>query len=305
MNTRTLIATFAISLMTLLHVDAYAGERSVDFGFEASAGVETDSNVGIVEIDDTSGEADRASVLTAGFNLAVPVGKPLTLRLGYDYSGTSYQEFSEFDLDLHHALAEITFSNRHIDAALSADRYEGVLDGEQYLSFEQFSPSLAKLIGSRVYLRAAYIASTKDYDLLSTRNADGVAARLDTYLLLNGMDHFLSLGLQQGNEDAVDDQLDFDTWQASVAWGYRLRLPLMQLNLKAQLRYEQRDYANVTEAIGMRRDDTRLRTSLVAAIPFNDHLQLTGSVERSDNDSNLESAVIEKTVYGIGLKLTF
>jgi hypothetical protein len=51
----------------------------------------------------------------------------------------------------------------------------------------------------------------------------------------------------------------------------------MQLNLKAQLRYEQRDYANVTEAIEMRRSDTRLRTALTAAIPFNDHVQLTGS----------------------------
>jgi hypothetical protein len=202
-------------------------------------------------------------------------------------------------------MAEVAFSNRHFDAALTADRYEGVLDGEQYLSFDQLSPSLAKLFGNRVYLRAAYITSSKDYDVLSTRNADGVAARLDTYLLLNGMDHFLSLGLQQGNEDAVDDQLDFDTLQATLAYGYKLRLPLMQLNLKAQVRYEQRDYANVTEAIEMRRGDTRLRTSLVAAIPFNDHVQLTGSIERTDNESNLESAVIEKMVYGMGLKLRF
>jgi hypothetical protein len=164
---------------------------------------------------------------------------------------------------------------------------------------------VAKLFGNRVYLRAAYITSSKDYDLLSTRNADGVAARFDTYLLLHGMDHFVSLGLQQGNEDAVDDQLDFETMQATLAYGYKLRLPLMQLNLKAQVRYEQRDYTNVTETIEARRDDTRLRTSLVAAIPFNDHVQLTGSIERTDNESNLESAVIEKMGYGIGLKLTF
>jgi hypothetical protein len=305
MNTKTIIATTIVLLASLLNVASYAGERSVDFAFEATAGVESDSNVGIVELDDTSGEADRATLLTAGAKLAIPVGKPLTLRVGYDYSDTSYQQFSEFDLGLHHAMAEVAFSNRHFDAALTADRYEGVLDGEQYLSFDQLSPSLAKLFGNRVYLRAAYITSSKDYDVLSTRNADGVAARLDTYLLLNGMDHFLSLGLQHGNEDAVDDQLDFDTLQATLAYGYKLRLPLMQLNLKAQVRYEQRDYANVTEAIEMRRGDTRLRTSLVAAIPFNDHVQLTGSIERTDNESNLESAVIEKMVYGMGLKLRF
>lgn len=304
MNTKTIIATFTV-LLALLNTDVLAGERSVKFDFEATAGVESDSNVGIVELDNTSGEADRATVLTAGAKLSIPIGQPLTLRVGYDYSDTSYEEFSEFDLGLHHALAEIAFSNRHIDLALTADRYAGVLDGEDYLTFDQVSPSVAKLIGKRIYLRAAYIESSKEYDQLSTRNADSSAARLDTYLLLNGMDHYLSLGLQQGNEDAIDDELDFDGMQASLGYGYKLRLPLMQLNLKAQLRYEQRDYANVTAAIDMRRDDTRLRKSLTASIPFNEHVHLTGSIEHTDNDSNLESAVIDRMVYGIGLKLKF
>lgn len=305
MNTNTLIATFTVLLAMLLHVDVLAAERGVKFDVEATAGVESDSNVGIVELDNTSGEADQATVLTAGAKLSIPIGKPLTLRVGYDYSDTSYQQFSEFDLGLHHALAEIAFSNRHIDTALTADRYEGVLDGEQYLTFNQVSPSVAKLIGNRVYLRAAYITSSKEYDQLSTRNADGTAARLDSYLLLNGMDHYLSLGLQQGSEDALDDELDYDGMQTTFAYGYKLRLPLMQLNLKAQLRYEQRDYANVTASIDMRRSDTRLRKALTASIPFNDHVHLTGSIEHTDNDSNLESAVIDRMVYGIGLKLTF
>lgn len=304
MNTKTLIVN-TVLLAALLNANAFAGERSVKFDFEASAGVESDSNVGIVDLDNSSGEADRASVLTAGAKLSIPLGQPVTLRVGYDYSDTSYQEFSEFDLDLHHALAEVLFSNRHIDLALTADRYEGVLDGESYLTFDQASPSVAKLFGKRVYLRAAYITSSKEYDQLSTRNADGTAARLDTYLLLNGMDHYLSLGLQQGNEDAIDDELDYDGVQATLGYGYKLRLPLMQLNLKAQLRYEQRDYANVTAAIDMPRNDQRLRKALTASVPFNDHLQLTGSIEHTDNDSNLESAVIDKMVYGIGLRLTF
>ncbi len=304
MNSKVWITAIA-TMTTLYSIDCYADPQRVDFDFDASAGLEHDSNVGLVELDNNSGEADSATLLAAGLNVTLAMSKQTSLRVGYDYSDTSYQQYSDFDLALHHAVAELAYSGRHIDLAVAADRYEGVLDGEDYLTLTQYSPSMSKLIGSRLFVRGAYIAASKEYDLLDTRNAESDAARLDTYWLFDGMNRYLSLGLQKIAEDAVDPELTYDGMQAAIAYGHTVKFPLMRLQLKAQLRYEQRDYANVTQSINARRDDQRLRGSLVASIPFTDYLEVEATVEHTDNESNLDSASIDKMVYGLGLAVRF
>lgn len=305
MNSKHFLVSLVVIMSALTAADGYADEQRVKFSLDAAAGVEQDSNVALVELDNSSGEADTATVLSGGLNMKLATSKQTSLSIGYDYSGTSYQRFSEYDLDLHHAMAEVAFNGRHFDAAITADRYEGVLDGEGYLTLTQTSPNVSKLFGSHVYMRGAYIDSSKKYDELSSRNADSSAVRLDTYFLLDGMNRYISVGLQKTAEDAVDLELDFDGLQAAIAYGHNLKLPLMRLQLKAQLRYEERDYLNVTESIAARRNDKRLRSSLTAAVPFTDHIKLEGSVEHSDNTSNLDSAVIDKMVYGLGLSVKF
>ena len=298
--------TFVISLFALTFSDdSFADDQRFRFGFDASAAVEHDSNVAIIDLDANSGEADTATVLDAGLDLRISLSKKASLTVAYDYSGTSYREYSEFDLELHHAMAEAAVQTRYVDLAVGADRFEGILDGENYLTLTRVSPSIARLFGNRVYARAAYIETEKEYDQYESRNAESDAIRLDTYVLFDGMDRYLSLGVQTSSEDALDAQLDFDGVQAMLGYGHTFKLPLMQLQLKAQLRYEDRDYLNVTESIGEPRSDQRWRSSLTATIPFTDHVKLEASVEHSDNESNLDSAVLDKVVYGLGLNLQF
>jgi len=305
MNTRLLILSVAIFVIVTPGLDSYASERGINFGVDASAGVEYDSNAGLIELDEKSGEADSATIATAGVDMTVSTGAPVSLRFAYDYSDTAYRRFSEFDLGLHHAHAELAHNNRRFDAAIATDRYDGVLDGDHYLTLTQYSPSVSTILGSRVYVRGSYIASVKSYDDLSARNASGGALRLDTYVLLDGMNRYLSLGWQQATEDAVDAELDFDSVRLGLGYGQKFTLPSMELTLKATMRYEQRDYRNVTESIDVRRKDTRLRSSIVAAIPFTDHIGLEGVVERTDNRSNLDSAAVGKVAYAVKLKMQF
>lgn len=305
MNTRIVLLSIAFLATATPSVDSYANEQGINFGLDAAAGVEYDSDVGLVELDRKSGEADSATIATAGLDMTVTTGNPLSLRFAYDYSDTAYRQFSEFDLGLHHGHAEIMLNSRRFDASIATDRYEGVLNGDHYLALTQYSPSVSTFLGSRVYARGAFIASSKTYDDLSSRNASSGALRLDTYVLLDGMNRYVSLGWQQAREDAVDAELDFDSVQFALGYGQKITLPLMELMLKANTRYEQRNYRNVTGSIDAHRKDTRLRGSLVAAIPFTDHIKLEGAIERADNRSNLDSAAVDKVVYAVKLRMQF
>jgi hypothetical protein len=122
----------ATALMALLlpGLPAKAGEKGPDFGFNASAGYQYDSNVNVAELDTNTGEADGALLLSAGVNAALPLTKNLSFNVGYDYSQTSYREFPAFDVAMHHGLAEFAYDVAGFNTALTFDRFDVRLDGD-------------------------------------------------------------------------------------------------------------------------------------------------------------------------------
>lgn len=294
-------------VLTIITISSHslADEDTSRFAFNGGANILYDSNVNLSGVDASTGEADTASKFDAGISATFKPHARTSLTFAYDYSATSYERFSEFDLVLHHAGAAFSYTGFGMDAGLSADKYFALLDGEDYLDITQFAPSISRLFGSRFYVRAGYTASTKQYDALPQRNADSGAWRVDNYLLLDGMNRYLALGLQTTTEDAVDPELDYESVTAMLTYGQRTDIGFMPLQLKAQLRMERRDYNNVNADIGAPREDDRLRSTVSAEIPFSDHISLQGRVEHYDNDSNLATAMLDKFVYQLGLTASF
>ena len=305
MKTTNLKPALVLLPLCLAGTSVAADDQPMQFGFDASAGFEYDSNVALQDLDASSGEADTATLLDAGLYVQVAAGASGSVRLGYDVSATAYQDFSEYDLTLHHVNLDLSRSGRFFDAAIAVDRFDGVLNGDDYVSFTQVSPSISRLFGDRVFLRGAYIAAEKEYDALSTRNADSAAVRIDTYWLLDGMDRYWSIGLRKSTEDAQDPELDFDAALLAIAYAHSFELPSMTLQFKAQIRYEERDYLNITQSIGSRRKDERFRGGLSAIVPFNKYVQLEADVELTDNQSNQATAELERMKFGVNLAVNF
>ncbi|MBT8098126.1 MAG: DUF560 domain-containing protein [Gammaproteobacteria bacterium] len=284
---------------------SYAQSDKASFGFDVDAGYHSDSNVGIADIDSNSGESDTAVKIGLGVNAEIPLGERFGVRVGYDFDDTAYQELSEFDLSLHHGVAEISTDFAGFGAAVAVDRYVANLDGEEYLGMTQVSPSLSRLFGSSLFARIAYMDATKEYDLLSNRDASNEAMRVDVYWLLDGMNRYIALGMQTSDENAIDDELDFESVQSMLTYGQSLRFSKVQVKLKTQLKLENRDYLNVTEAIQDTRRDDRLRASLSAAIPLPGNFELKGIVEHARTESNLDSADTDKLSYGVSVSASF
>ena len=291
--------------LALVSTTGFASDKRFDFDFTAGAGAKYDTNVAIVELDNSAGEPDTVATFEAALGMKARLGDSVTLDLGYDYSGTRYREFSEFDLDLHHGHASLSFRSGAWDSALTFDYFDGVLAGEDYLAQTLISPSISRLFGTRWYLRGAYTRSDKTFSTFGERSAVADALRVDAYLLLDGMSHYFALSAQALAEDAYSTEYDYDSTMAQLAWGYRFDAARNPIKLKTALRYEQRNYNAVILEAGGHRVDDRLRARLAATIPFSEHVSLGASVEVTHNTSGLAEANLDRTVYAMEFGVSF
>ena len=284
---------------------AFADDRRVDFDFNLGVGASYDTNVALIELDSNAGEPDAVALLEAGLGARVRLGENFRLATSYDFSATRYREFSDFDLDLHHGHLSLTRSKGLFDGAIAIDYFEGVLSGEDYLTQTQLSPSVSRLFGSRWFLRGAYARGDKAFATQQERNARSDALRFDTYLLLDGMDHYVALSAQALAEDARSADYDFGSVMGQLSWGYRIDNPRNDVNLKASLRFERREFDSVMLESGRMRSDDRLRARVAATIPLSEHATVAASIERTQNTSGLPSANLDRSVYTVEYGVAF
>ena len=271
----------------------------------AGAGYQYDSNVGLAGIDDNTGDADSALLLSAGIGMNWRFASTASLRLKYDFTDTRHEQFTEFDLAMHHLGAELGYRIMGVDTSLSVDTYRAGLDGEPYLAMTRISPAAGYLFGTHLYVRGAWSQASKQYSLLTSRDADVEGVRGDVYWIFDGMRRYLALGIATTSEDAADPEFDFDGTALSLTYGQQIDYALLDLDLRLQLQSEQRDYLNVTSSIDAVRYDERLRASFIAGIPFSEHFELQGQVDRVDNRSNLESAELDEVTYSMRFLVSF
>lgn len=282
-----------------------AEESKPGFSFDANVGYVNDNNVGIADLDTNSGVADTARTYGVAIKATLPVSRRFVSRFGYDYNDTAYQQLTQFDLGLQHLFAELTWKPSLLDASINAETFKATLDGDDFLDLVQVTPSIARLIGNRVYLRGAYTHATKRYESLVGRNAINDAYRADLYVLIDNMDRYIALGVQSGTEDSDDPAFDYRSLRVNMTYGHTFAVASRDLKLKTSLSHEGRRYVNEDESIDGLRHDLRLRLRVGADWQIFEHFSLASHVEYTDIRSNLESAALDKTVFGFALNASF
>ncbi|MGB5579549.1 MAG: surface lipoprotein assembly modifier [Woeseia sp.] len=300
MNQMTLQTIKAMFVATLLVCQADAADKA-QFDFRAAAGYHYDSNVSVSELDTNTGEADNALLLDLGVDASLPVTDALSFKFGYGYAQTSYQDFSEFDTAIHRLQGDLLYRVGGFDTGLALRHFGARLDNDRFLDIRQVSPSVARLLGKKVYLRGAYTNSEKQYADREARDATNDALDLDVYLLLDGMQRYLSFSYRVDSEDAAADELDFDGNRARLSFGQRFD----KLELKARAQLEERDYSKLNEEIGAQRRDRKFRAGLNANYAISDMFSIEGEAQFSDTASNLASADFDEMTYSINLAAEF
>lgn len=304
MDARWKIAALSV-LAALAPRASLAGDGQADLGFSASAGYQYDSNANAAEIDANTGEGDTALVVDVGVDGSLRPGKRLSLDFGYAYSGSRYRRFSQFDLVIHHLRGAVSYRIAGMDAGLSLDRFATRLDDEAFLDVTRVSPSLSRMYGDRLYLRGAFARTGKSYPAREERDAVNEAFRADAYFLLDGMQRYFAVTLQRASEDALSDTLDYDGIGTKLTYAHRLEAGSLPVDVKAHVRFENRDYKALAEADqGPRRDDRR-RVGLEVLLPLSEHLRIAGQAGYADNASTLTAAAYDETVYTLSIGAEF
>lgn len=305
MNTLHLPKLLLLSATLLISSVTFAADNKPNFAFDASVGYLSDSNVGVADLDTNSGSSDTATSYDFAIKASVHLSQRFVSRFGYDYRDTAYQNLDQFDLGLHHLFAELTWKPSLLDASMNAETFKAMLDGDDYLDLAQITPSISRLIEKRVFLRGAFTHADKHFAGIPGRDASNVTWRADVYMLIDNMDRYISVGYQSGREDADDEAYDYRSRRWSMNYSQTFAFVSRDMKLKAGLNYEGRRYAVEDEAIGGYRQDMRLRLRVGADWNVFEHVSLAAHVEYTDIRSNLESAALNKTVFGLEVKAAF
>jgi hypothetical protein len=299
---------FSLNLLALniLCVGALANDaQSTKITAEVSAGLEQDSNVNIVELDKNSRQSDIAAVLGAKIDGKWQATEKLLLSGGYSASAKTYQHESAYNLLLQQFSADASYNMELFTWGASYHYVDANLNKNNFLELQQNSIYLAKLINSRIYLRATANLQTKQFSGRAERNAENIGFAGDMFVFFNEGKTFVALGLANENENSRLHELDYaaNTLKAKLshqypAWGKQQKLQL-------GWRYAVRDYAGVNSVIERERYDSAHISELEWEVNFTAKIATMVKVEYSQYDSNLPSADYSETRTSITLIARF
>lgn len=268
-------------------------------------GAEYDSNVAVLELDETTGDGDYAGLIDLGLAYEPDLGDNADFKIGYDFSQSLHDEFDEFDLRLHRGSVELGYDLGIFKAGVMGHYAHAALDGDEFLTLKRVSPYLSRLFGEVLFLRGAYVDTDKEYEDNPGRDADKRSYSADAFVFLNGLTTYLVFGYDRSDEDAVAAEFDYDGRKYSTQFVQRIGAGKRPLVFKARLRYEERDYTEPTPSIGEERLDERYQAKLSLDIPLSEHLTAQTAYHYADNRSNLPEVDFQEHVGSLMLSVGF
>jgi len=273
--------------------------------FELETGAEYDSNLSVIELDKNSSEGDWSALANARLNSQWQATDKAKIKGGLSYSSKTYQDFSEFDLVIKQAFIDTSYDFQPLTLGASYHYADAELDGSDFLTLQQRSIYISRLINQTIFLRAAINDQDKDFPGSSTRNADNQSLAGDAFFFFNQGKTFFTIGLSGETENATANEFDYDGTNIRTSVSHQFSLWDKKNRLQLGFRYDQRDYSAVTPSLEAKRNDERRVATLEWQIETTNWLSVVGKVERGDYDSNLASANYAETVSSLMLKASF
>ncbi len=274
-------------------------------GAEVEAGLEYDSNLAVVELDQYTSRGDWALLANLRLNAQWQATPKAVFKAGASYNSKTYQELSAFDLDIQQVFADASYELPLFKLGLSYHQADAALDGTDFLTLRQHSVYLSRLFNQRTFVRGAVNYQEKEFPTSPERNAHNLGMAGDVFVFFRQGKTFLTLGVVHEQEDAASAAFDLTATSLKTAINHQFPAWGKTTNLQLGWRYEQRDYSGITPAIKAKRDDSRQVLNLEWQIHSHDWLTWVTKLEAGDYQSNLSSADYTETRASLMLKARF
>lgn len=272
---------------------------------ELKMGVEQNSNLNIVELDQSAHTSDLAVILGAQANGKWQASEKLSVSGSYSYSDKSYQHESAYDLSLHQFAADTSYAADWLTLGLGLHYVDANLDNKDFLTLQQASVYAAKLIHNRLYLRSAINSQDKYFSGRNERNGKNLAWISDGFLFFNKGKSFIALGV--GVEDETTRALQFDFQGNSLRLTASHQFPLWGKSHKVNLgwRHAKRDYKAINAELDARRSDSINGVDLAWELGITQTIFATTKIAYNRYNSNFASADFAETRTSFTLSARF
>ncbi len=276
-KTIVLLASVGLGFISV-YSNAQISDYSQRFGL--SLGSEFDSNLAI-ESEESSSESDIALLLGADAEFYARYKKNIRLNANYNFSESIHQDLSEFDLQTHVLRAGGDYDNNNDTYAAYLTVIHAFLDGSDYLSIHQVSPSFSRLIGNRFYSRNTLTFGEKHYKDQAFRNSYLSELQSDLYFFQKGTSLYWLGSIAISQDNAAEKGLDYLSLRMKGQWIKKLEVFDYNAKARMDVRWEQRNYNDSL------RDETRIRFQTQLNINIDKQLTITPFLEYGNYASEI------------------
>ena len=280
-------------------------DPSKGFFAEVDLGVRYDSAVAINQLDVVTREEDEALRARVRIGYEATLTEDTELTVSYGLTQTTYEEFSEFDLQTHTLAAQASHDLGGARAGVSYRYIYARLDGDGLLNIHRVAPYVSGFVAKGVYVRGELLYRDSDFVGQVERDNEALGGGVDLYWFTDKNKRYISVGYDYRAVDAVDDQFDFNGHAVQVRFSQKFPLGSDEAQLRAGYRYQLRDHTSITPQIGVEREDNRHRASVGVEFPLNDWLGLTARYSYFDFGSNLETVDYSQSLVDLTLASRF
>jgi len=291
--------------MVLVPGLAVGAEKDSPWKAKISFGVEFDDNVNTSQIDNTSGQGDKAGIIEFSTSYKIFDDKKFNLEASYDLYQSLYEDLDSFDLQSHSASL---FASGEL-FGLDVNAYYGysrtLLGRNDFLGLHNFQPSLGYSLTDQWYVTAGFNYQNKNFISVNTRDSEIYAALIDNFFFFNNAKSFVKVGYKIENENTRDSEFDYLAHYLDVEYKTPVDFLLADTTLKLRYQYYYKDYRNITAEIGKERLDRRHTVQATMVNPLTDYLAAETNLKFIRALSSLADSDFVERVASVSLKLSY
>lgn len=265
-----------------------------DLTLEVFGGLTYSDNVGVPQLDTSSGVGDFAATLDASLGFKTDILGDTKLDLGYDFGQIRYLDETAFNQQQHSFTAGLAYEMADgIDIGLDGGYYLTTLGGDKFLTQTRFSPSVARMFGDATYLRASWAYTDIDFEDVDSRDGSNHTFGVDSYIFLTD-EGFVNFGAFYETENTELEDFSYDGYVLSAG----AQVPFLDTTFSTSLDYSKRDYDGLTG-----RNDDRvtfkagIETDLIAVLTLKPEYTYRNVSSTVDQFSYKEHVVSVKLGY--------
>lgn len=253
-----------------------------------SGGLRYEDSLMVEETDSISRQSDVAvqSSLDVGYKNDITGSD--RIKVGYHFEQRQFQNQTNFDLLTHYGFVDYSHNFGDIRVGATIDTTIAELGGANLLDSQQAGLYGSGMATKKLYLRVGTIYKQTEFSKAPDRSSETGKIEANVYYFLQEANEYLGVGYLFETEKTQLDSFDHDANNLTLKYNKKLLFERGSVNLKADLRFQHREYVVPTPSISAPRKDYRYRWRVRLEAPVTKSIDIELKYEHREYFSNLE-----------------